>query len=102
MTLPALLTSFSACPPDVWENWVWGVRVTAVNFSVCVVLWALATAGSRTAPVPPSTTAAPAAAMDVRIFMEYLRVSGRPIWDRPLMGVLGSDRSLMWPHDHIV
>jgi glycerol uptake facilitator-like aquaporin len=42
---------------------------TAVNFSVCVVLWALATAGISNAPVPPRITAALAAAMDVRIFM---------------------------------
>src|SRR5215469_9486813 len=52
------------------------------------VLSALATAGSRTEPVPPRTTAAAAAAMDVRIFMEHLRVSGAPDLGSPvLMGV---------------
>src|SRR6516164_1447801 len=79
MILPALLTSFSADPPAVLEKLL-DFSCTAVNFSVCVVLCALATAGSMTAPAPARTTAAPAAAMDVRIFMEYLRVSGRPIW----------------------
>jgi hypothetical protein len=43
--------------------------VTAVNFSVVEALCALATAGSTSAPVVPRTTAAPAAAMDMRILM---------------------------------
>ena len=44
-------------------------RPTAVSFSVCVALFALAMAGSASAPVVPRTTAAPAAAMDLRTFM---------------------------------
>jgi hypothetical protein len=43
--------------------------VSEMNFSVCGALCALATAGSVSAPVQPRMTAAPAAAMDVRIFM---------------------------------
>ena len=75
----------------------------AVNLSVCVVLWALATAGNRTAPVPPRATATPAAAMDGRIFMEYLRVSGAPDLGSPaLMGVLGSGGFTLWLYDHTV
>src|SRR5499427_10506876 len=82
MILPALLTSLWTCPAAVLEKLA-VFSATAVNCSVCAVLWALATAGSRTAPAPARTAAAPAAAMDVRIFMEYLRDAGRPIWDRP-------------------
>src|SRR6516162_626368 len=67
------------------------------------VLLALATAGSRTTPVPPSTTAAPAAAMDVRIFMEHLRVSGAPDLGSPgLMGVLGPAGHAVAERSHYV
>jgi hypothetical protein len=43
--------------------------VTAVNFSVCAALCALATAGNASAPAVPKTTAPPAAVMDLRTFM---------------------------------
>src|SRR5215472_5504847 len=102
MILPALLTSLWTCPAAVLEKLA-AFSATAVNCSVCAVLWALATAGSRTAPVPARTAAAPAAAMDVRIFMGYLRVSGAPDLGSPAaVGLLSSDRSLMWPTDHTV
>src|SRR5215469_10555054 len=81
--LPALLTSWSAPPPDVLEKLAC-FSDTAVNFSVWVVLCALAIAGTRTAPAPARTTAAPAAAMDVRIVMDYLRVSWAALPGRPL------------------
>src|SRR5690348_7494206 len=68
MVLPVLLTSVSWLPKFVLLKLML-LFVTAVNFSVCVVLCALATAGSTSAPVPLSTTAAPAATMDLRIFM---------------------------------
>ena len=63
---------------------------TAMNFSVCVALCALATAGSTSAPVVPRTTAAPAATMDVRTFMISLLSAGhdpfRPLTDDPPCG----------------
>jgi len=46
-----------------------GTRYGAVNFSVCVAGCALAAAGSASPAAPPRMTAAPAAAMDVGIFM---------------------------------
>jgi hypothetical protein len=45
---------------------------TLVNFSVCVALCALAIAGASSAPVVPTTTAALAATMDLRIFTGFL------------------------------
>jgi len=45
------------------------VRVVSLRVSMCAAVCALATAGSASAAVPPTMTAAPAAAMDVRIFM---------------------------------
>src|SRR5215831_1039565 len=99
MILPALLTSLWTCPAAVLEKLA-ACSDTAVNFSVCVVLWALATAESRIAPVPARTAAAPAAAMDVRIFMEYLRVFGRPIWDRRFDGGYSAPTGRAGQHDH--
>src|SRR5215472_17486548 len=83
MVLPALLTSCSAEPPAFLANLACLI-CTAVNFRVWVVLCALAIAGTRIAPAPASTTAAPAAAMDVRIVMDYLRVSWAALPGRPL------------------
>ena len=68
MVLPALLTSVSWRPKFVLAKVIL-YTVTAVNFSVVVALCALAIAGSTSAPVPPRTTAAPVAAMDLRNFM---------------------------------
>src|SRR6516162_11534427 len=68
MVLPVALTSVSCWPNVVLVN-VTEAFCTAMNFSVCVLLCALATAGSTSAPVVPRATAAPAAMMDVRIFM---------------------------------
>src|SRR5262249_31828903 len=66
--LPVVLTSVSWMPPVALVKPTVAF-CTAVNLSVCVALCALATAGSTNAPVVPRTTAAPAAASDVRGFM---------------------------------
>jgi hypothetical protein len=64
--------------------------VTVVNFSVCVALLALAAAGSTSAPVPRST-AAPAAARDVRSFMIASPVCGAYRWGLwPMMRSAGT------------
>src|SRR5271169_1763759 len=73
--LPAALTSVFCWPPDVLLNVV-ELFVTEMNFSVVEALCALATAGSTSAPVVPRTTAAPAAARDVRRFMMPLLSAG--------------------------
>src|SRR5215467_4376181 len=74
--LPTALTSVSWMPPVALVKLTVAVD-RAMYFSVCVAagalataaLCALATAGSKNHPVVPRTTAAPAAARDVRSFM---------------------------------
>src|SRR5690348_10257347 len=83
MVLPMLLTSVSWRPKFALVNAAL-FTVTAVNFSVCEALCALAMAGSANTPVVPMTAAAPAAAMDLRTFMipspepGSLRIVGLP------------------------
>jgi hypothetical protein len=71
MILPVLLTSVSWAPKFVLVKGA-EFTCTAVNFSVCAAGCALAAAGSASAAALPRTTAAPAAAMVVWIFMVAL------------------------------
>src|ERR1700733_5329130 len=66
--LPWPLTSVSCWPPVPLANPI-DFFSTEVNFSVCVALCALATAGTTSAPVVPRMTAAPTAMTDLRPFM---------------------------------
>src|SRR5690348_7572982 len=66
--LPAALTSVPWRPPEFLVKLV-APFCKETSLSVCVVPCALATAGSTSAPVVPKTTAAPAAARDVRSLM---------------------------------
>src|SRR5690349_19833163 len=75
MVLPVVLTSVFWKPPVVLVKLTVPFP-TSMNFRVCVVPCALATAGSTSAPVVPRTTAAPAAANDVRSFMIVSPVCG--------------------------
>ena len=79
MVLPAALTSVS------WLPWVVLLSLTvafctAVNFSVVEALWALATAGSTSAPVVPRTTAAPAATKPLAIRLGRLVDGKGQVW----------------------
>src|SRR5262249_2656736 len=73
--LPVVLTSVSWMPPVVLVKPTVAF-CTAVNLSVCVALCALATAGATDSPGVPRTTAALAAATDVRSFMMVSPVYG--------------------------